>query len=403
MTDSFDVGIIGAGTAGVFAAYKIAKDHPKTSAILFDLGRPCGKRRRPGEGYFGMFPNSDGKLYLNDVDNLANIVGNPRANKAHKWFSAEAKQFIKLPITKDPAPNAKLLAKIKKLGYSVELNNHIQLLPKEIHLLSKITNDVLIDSKNITFSFDNEIYSIAKHKNYFHIDSYMGDFVCKKLIICVGRSGWRWAQAVFNQFGIVENNDVARFGVRVEMEASSLKDMNESHCTISNDSLRLGPFCWNGTVVPEDQIDFAISSFRGNEDRWKTDNVSFDLIGNREFKNNGFEQASRIGQLSFILSNDRVMKEKINAILNKKSKLSILPEYDWLSEAVVEVSKFIPELQDKGYMHFPTIIPMTAKIKLDNRLSTEVSNMFCAGESAGEYGILFSILSGIIAADYAAK
>jgi uncharacterized FAD-dependent dehydrogenase len=46
---------------------------------------------------------------------------------------------------------------------------------------------------------------------------------------------------------------------------------------------------------------------------------------------------------------------------------------------------------------------MTAKINLDNRLSTEVSNMFCAGESAGEYGILFSILSGIIAADYAAK
>jgi hypothetical protein len=231
----------------------------------------------------------------------------------------------------------------------------------------------------------------------------MGDFVCKKLIFCVGRGGWRWAQEIFEQFGIIEENNLTKFGVRIEMESSALKDFNNSNCFISNNALEIGPLSWNGTVVPEDHIDFAISSFRSNEDRWKTDKVSFNLIGNRIFKDNGFEQTSRIGQLTFILSNDRVIKEKVSTTLNGKSKLSILPEYDWLGGAIKEISKFIPELEDKGYLHFPTIIPATSKIKIDKNLSTDVSNMFCAGETAGKPGLLFAMLSGIIAADAACK
>lgn len=401
--NSADVAIIGAGPAGVFAAYKIAKDYPKTSAILFDLGRPCGKRRRPGEGYFGMFPNSDGKLYMNNLEDLADVVGDSKSAKAHKWFLSEAKKSIKLSITKDNSPNDRIVRKIKKLGYSIQTNNHIQMFPREIHTLSRFTSDTITGSDNVSCSFDNEIYKIIKHKNYFHINSYAGDFVCKKLIFCVGRGGWRWAQEVFEQFGIVEENNVTKFGVRIEMEASALKDFNGSNCTISNDDLEVGPFSWNGTVVPEDQVDFAISAFRGNEDRWKTDKVSFNLIGNRVFTNNGFEQTSRIGQLTFILSNDRVIKEKISSSMNGKSKLSILPEYNWLNDALGKVGEFVPELKDKGYLHFPTIIPATAKINVDRNLSTDVPNMFCAGETAGKHGLLFAMTSGIIAAESACK
>lgn len=39
----FDVGIVGAGVAGAFAALRVAERHKKTKAILFDIGRPPGK------------------------------------------------------------------------------------------------------------------------------------------------------------------------------------------------------------------------------------------------------------------------------------------------------------------------------------------------------------------------
>src|SRR5271166_1250381 len=342
MTTIFDVGVIGAGPAGIFAAYKIAKDHPKTSAILFDLGRPCGKRRRPGEGYFGMFPNSDGKLYTNDINDLADVSGSVKTKNANKWFMSSAKNVIDCNIVKDRSPSDALTRKIKKQGYSVNTNNHIQLYPKEIHALSRYTSDTLNSSKNITCSFDNEIFNIVKHKNVFHISSHLGEFVCKKIIACVGRGGWRWAQELFESFGIVEENNITKFGIRVEITSSSLKDFNTSNCFIANKDLELGPFSWHGTVVPEDHIDFAISGFRGNEERWETDKTSFNLIGNRVFPNKGFEQTNRIGQLTFILSNDRILKEKISTILNGKSRLSLLPEYDWLPEAINKVAQFVP-------------------------------------------------------------
>ena len=82
---NYDVGIIGAGVAGSFAALKIAKDHKNIKTILFDLGRPPMKRRRQLEGWLGCLPNSDGKLYLNDLDRVSNLVGAKKTKSAYNW------------------------------------------------------------------------------------------------------------------------------------------------------------------------------------------------------------------------------------------------------------------------------------------------------------------------------
>ena len=68
---------------------------------------------------------------------------------------------------KDKSPSISAEKRIKKFGYDIVLNDHIQLFPKEIHALSKyMTNDIDL-SKNITFSFDNEVLSIVKQKGLF--------------------------------------------------------------------------------------------------------------------------------------------------------------------------------------------------------------------------------------------
>src|SRR5574339_575618 len=115
------------------------------------------------------------------------------------------------------------------------------------------------------------------------------------------------------------------------MNSTHLKDFNKSNCTLTKGSdLEIGPFSWYGTVIPEDHLDLAISAFRSNENRWKTDKVSFSLIGNRPFPNTGFEETDRMGKLAFVLANDRVIKERVSAILTKKSRISIIDEYNWL-------------------------------------------------------------------------
>lgn len=401
--DNYDLGIIGAGIAGSFAALKVAKEYKNVKTIVFDLGRPPSKRRRQLEGWLGVLPNSDGKLYLNDITAVSDVTGTRRAKTANTWFNNYMADVVDLKVIKDKSPSVSMEKRIKKSGFNLKLNNHMQMYPKDIHVLSKYMSSAVCSAKNITMSFDNEVVNIVKEKNSFIIISSGKQIECKEIIICTGRSGWRWTKQLYDSFGIVENNDVAKFGIRIEASTSVMKDFNKSNCSIFKDDLDIGPLCWNGTVIPEDHIDLAISSFRSNENRWKSDKVSFNLIGYRHFENKGFEQTNRIGQLTFVLANDRIIRERISTILAQKSKISIIPEYDWLGDAIKDVSQFMPDIATKGYFHIPTILPLIPKIKVGNNLVTDINGMYCAGEAAGIQGILAAAMTGLIAADSACK
>lgn len=401
---SFDVGIIGAGVAGSFATLKLAQDHKDVKTILFDLGRPPMKRRRQLEGWLGCLPNSDGKLYLSDLDKVSSITGVRKSKSAYNWFHKILSEVNDFKTIKDKSPNVSVEKRLRKIGYDIFLNDYIQIYPKDIHLLSKYMAESIDNSNNITFSFDNEVKQIHKQKGFFIVTTEQQEYKCKKLIIAVGRSGWRWAKDLYTNLGIIDNNDIAKFGIRIELNAPLMKDFNKSNCTlIKNDDIQIGPFSWFGTVIPEDHLDVAISAFRSNENRWKSDKVSFSLIGNRLFPNSGFEQTDRISKLTFVLSNDRVIKERVAHILSGKSKISIIPEYDWLRDTLTELSIAIPEVSTKAYYHVPTILPMAPKINLGSNLETEIDGMFVVGESAGVHGILSAATMGIIAAENICK
>lgn len=408
--NNYDIGIIGAGVAGACATYKIAKEYKNAKVVLFDLGRPPMKRRRQLEGWLGVLPNSDGKIYLNDTDKISNLIGTKKAKSGTKWFNTLVSNVSDFKTIKDKSPSINSLKRIKKSGYDVSLNNHVQLFPKEIHALSKFMADGIESFRNVTFSFDNEVLGITKQKNMFTIVTQGEEFRCKKILIAVGRSGWRWATELYSKFGIIESDDIARFGVRVEMPANCIKEFNKSNCTLyRGDELEVGPFSWNGTVIPEDHVDLAISAFRSNENRWKTDKVSFSFIGNKlitsllDSKKPGSEQTNRIGQLAFVLANDRIIKEKVSAILTGKSKISIIPEYDWIGGELEKLAQVIPDLLTKAYFHVPTIMPLVPNINIGDNLETEIDGMFVAGESAGISGILSAGAMGAIAADAMCK
>lgn len=403
MFNSYDIGIIGAGVAGAFATLKLAKDHKNAKVILFDLGRPPAKRRRQLEGFLGCLPNSDGKLYLNDLKKVEDITGLRKVKSSYNWFNKILSNVGTFKTVKDKPLSISLDKKFRKAGFDISLNDYIQIYPKDIHFLSKQMAEVIESNKNICFKFDSEVIHVQKQKSMFVVQTEDGEYRCKKLIVAVGRSGWRYANQIFANFGIIDNNDIARFGIRIETSSNNMKDFNRSNCTVSKPDLELGPFSWYGTVIPEDHLDLAISAFRSNENRWKSDKVSFNLIGSRPFPGSGFEQTDRIGKLTFVLANDRIIKERVSTIITGKSKISIIPEYNWLKETLTDLSSIVPELMAKAYFHVPTISPMAPKINLGDNLESEVDGMFVVGESAGISGILSAGITGIIAADAVCK
>lgn len=396
MNNVYDVGIIGIGVAGAFACYKIAKEYKDLKVIGFDIGRPPAKRRRQIEGYLGCLPNSDGKLYLNDINKVSELIGDKKTKTVHAEFDEIIAKINNFKIVKDKPLSATVDKKLKKFGYDSYENDYIQMYPKDIHLLSKYLSEDTQNSNNIKFNFDEEVQSIHKQNNTFIINTFENnEFKCKKLIIAVGRSGCRWSKELYSNFGIIDNDDIARFGIRVECNSNIMKDFSKSSCTVlKGNELEIGPLSWFGTVIPEDHVDLAISAFRSNENRWKSEKVSFSVIGNRFFPKKGFEQTDRIGKLTFVLANDRIIKEKISYIASGKSRISIIPEYDWLKETINDLSNIIPDIS-KAYFHVPTISTLPPKINIGANLESEIEGMFIVGESAGVSGILSAAIMGL--------
>ncbi len=406
MSNIFDVGVIGAGIAGAFAALRFSEQHRSAKTIVFDLGRPPGKRRRQLEGWLGCFPNGDGKIYTGDLDKVLNVVDGRKANPAAKWVKdvfSEINPTAK--VVKDPQPSAGFQKRLREKDYSFQTNDYIQWKPESVHQLSRYMTEIIEGNTNLQFSFDNEVHHILKKKNVFHVSTNNGEFQCKKLIMCVGRSGWRWVTKVYKEFGLDCSDDRATFGIRGEISSTYLKDLNKSHCTISKENLEIGPFSWSGTVIPEDHADLVISGFRSNEDRWKSDKVSFSIIGSRFFKDKGVYETDRQAKLAFVLANDRVARERIKLLIKKdpSSPLAQLPEYDWLSDVLEELNFVIPNLIQKGYYHTPHVLPLAAQIKLGTNLESDMEGFFVAGESAGILGIHAAAIMGTIAADAACK
>lgn len=398
MSNIYDVGIIGMGVGGAFAAYKLAKES-KLKVIGFDIGRPPQKRRRALEGFLGCLPSSDGKIYLNDTSKVSVLTGNKKAKSAYNFFNKTLNSVGKFKIISDKNISAAANKRIQKNNFTYYLNNYIQMFPKETHVLAKFMSEEYEKNNNITYAFDTEISKIYKQNGVFLINTIDNkEFKCKKIIFGPGRIGWRFANNIYKHFGIVENNDYAKIGIRVECPASLIKDYNKSNCTIIKDKLEIGPLSWNGTVIPEDHIDVALSSFRSNENRWKSDKVSFNLISNEYFPDKGAEEADRLSKLTFVLTNDRVLREKISLILNNKSKISIISEFNFLKNAIYDLATIMPNIE-AGSFHVPTIITVPPKINLNENLETDISGMYAIGEAAGISGILAAAEMGIIAAN----
>ena len=115
MSNNFDVGIIGMGVAGAFACTKLIELNSNIKIIGFDLGRGFQKRRRQLDGWLGCLPNSDGKLYLNDIKDVTNKCGIRKTKAAYKFFNKILYNACFPNLITDKSPHSSLEKNIKKI------------------------------------------------------------------------------------------------------------------------------------------------------------------------------------------------------------------------------------------------------------------------------------------------
>lgn len=392
--ENYDLAVIGAGVAGALATYKLCVENPNLKIAVIDIGRPPLKRRRQMEGWFGCLPSSDGKFYSSDFEKAKEIIGDELALSSNEYLTNLFSSCFEFKSYKSKKLSKTLQKTLKSLDYTSEEFDYFQVYPKDVHATSKKMNKQIEDHMNLHYYFDQEVLSVDKNNNKFVITTDVAKLEANKVLLAVGRVGWRFAQQIYKSFGIIKDNSNANYGIKCEIGEGSCVGFNKSICELSKKDIKIGKFLWGGTVIQEDHLDLSLSSFRSNEKRWESEKVSFDIIKNVKIEN-GVEESERLCKLGFLLANDRVLKEKASLFVEDKSKLSVLKEFFWLKDVFKDIDLIINDFTSKANIYYPTMLTIPAKINVKSNLETDVDGLFVAGECSGSSGLLYSALTGI--------
>ena len=408
--------IVGAGPAGLFAAYKLSK---KADITLID------KKRIGGAGLF-----SDGKLiyHTRTGTNLPEIIGK---EKTQGLIDEVEKIFTEYGVETDKRDTEKERDLMKKAAQNgIEFISSKQAhvgsdnLPKTIEkLVSDIDSEIILKEEIVDFE-----------KNILRGER--GEYKFDHLIIATGRSGSRWFEQLVENHNIEKGYNPVDIGVRVEVPASIM----EEQCKISwdfkarmitptyEDPIRTFCVCPNGFVVKEkyegfclvnghsmktkksENTNFAFLVHWKPKDPVKSGNVYGEAIARKAATIWGEKPAiQRLGDLRRGRRStwDRIEKYKepeptlknitpgdIGSGLEYRFVLDILEGFGKLEKIIPGVS------QDSTLLYAPEIKFHGIKVKTDKYLQTNIPEIYVAGDGAGvSRGIVGAAASGLLVAE----
>ncbi len=431
-----NIKIVGAGPAGIFAAYSLA-DHANVTII--DKGKDIEKRACPilekkveecisckpcnvhcGIGGAGLM--SDGKLLFSteignnlSVDNLINKQENQElVNKVEKIFT-------KYNIT----PVQENQEKLKQLKDQALQHNIEFVSSKQAHIgsdkLSKLMKQIKqdLEKKGVKFKSNKKINSLEEIK----YDS---------VILAPGRSGSNWLEQILKENSIEYKYRPVDIGVRIEVPRETTDKitnitrdmkfyMTSEH---TNDPIRTFCTCPGGRVCQETHPGFTLVNgyATSNSD---SPNTNFAILTTIPLINtNSNEYAQKIAELGYILKKgNKITVQRFKDLKSgRKSKTSdnwkyhlhpTLKEAEWgdislvlparyylnIVNGIEKLNKVIPGITNDSTLLYAPEMKFHGLNITTNKYLHAGKNIYIAGDGAGvSRGIVGAAASGLLAA-----
>jgi uncharacterized FAD-dependent dehydrogenase len=449
----YDVIIIGAGPAGIFAALEFIKKSGKTRVLIIEKGKDIDKRSCPmnvrkssctacrecnllsGWGGAGAF--SDGKLSLSpevggflsrymDKDKVQTLIDYVDSIYVH--YGAPAEVF------------GEGAGEIRELERTASMNNLV-LVPSKIRhigtdrckvLLKKMKEDV---DGGVRTVFQTEARTVMVDKGKFkgvvlkNGEKVHADF----LILAPGREGSRWLEEESRRLNLTLLKNPVDVGVRVELPAPVLEPLTRItyepkllfYTKRFDDKVRT--FCVNpyGEVVKEYLKGIWTVNGHSYAER-KTRNTNFALLVSTFFTEPFDEPISYgryIAQLANFLGKGVIVQRLGDLVAGRRSTqeriskgivrptlkdatpgdLSFVIPYRYLCdimEMLEALDKIAPGVNSRHTLLYGVEVKFySMQLKLTNTLETEIENVFAVGDGAGvTRGLIQASASGIVAA-----
>ena len=433
----YDVAIVGAGIAGIMAAYElVTKSNLKV--VLFEQGNSIYKRVCPivdgkvnscincsacsiMKGFGGAGNFSDGKYnlttafggwltdYISDkeVMDLINYVDeiNVKFGATTETFSTKTPEALKIEKKALEHDLHLLHATVKHLGTENNLNilkGIYEFLKDKVEIKCNtgITDIIVKDEGYEVVTINNETYS-SKH-----------------LIAAPGRAGAEWFSNQCKKLDIPLINNQVDIGVRVELPARVFEHVTnavyESKLTYRTNCHgdRVRTFCMNpyGHVVMEN-VDglVTVNGHSYSDPALRSENTNFSLLVSNRFTkpfNDPYQYGKRIASLSNLLGGGVIVQrfgDLVKGNRTNEHRLSQSTVTPTLNATPGDLSLVIPKRQlddiiemiyalDKlapGTANYDTLLYgvevkfYSAKPELTPELETKYKNFYAIGDGAG--------------------
>jgi len=455
----YDVTIIGAGPAGLFAAYELCKKNKNLKILLVDKGKFAENRNCPiakdkGKcvnckpcqilsGYGGAGTFSDGKLNFIPKLGKSDLFKYMSESEAYKLiddteeifneFGMDAKVF---PSNMDEAKE--LEKEIAKTGSRLLIikNKHIgsDHLPKCISDLTKYLkeNNVevleLCDVLDIKTIDENNHQVICKYKNKEQI------FESKNVIVAPGRTGAKWVGELADKYSIPYISQSIEIGVRVEFRKEIMEDISkilyEPTIFIKTDTYgdEIRTFCATpgGYVAKESYEGYCcVNGYSLKDTKSKNSNFAFiSKVHLTEPVTDTRMYGESIAKIANVLGDGKPIIQTLKDLRNGRRSewhrinkgfveptmkdcvagdlALVLPHRILINilEGLEKLDKIMPGINNgETLLYGPEIKFFSNEITTDNEFKLENDNIYFVGDGAGKAGnIVAAAATGLVAA-----
>ena len=437
--DRYDVVIIGAGPAGLFAAYELSKEKD-LNILVIEKGSNIKERKgnvMSGVGGSGLF--SDGKLNFTAVHGKTNLHEFATKKTAEELVNYIDKTFVEFGAPKEYYTQnleeaEKIRDKAKKRGIELLVLKQKHIGSDKLPLLIGKFVDFL--KKNRTeFLLDAEVAGIiTKGNKACGVKLANGSIIKTDYVIaCPGRIGSKWFMEQSLKLGIPLKHRGIEAGVRVEVKAEVMKPITDIiwdpaffiKAKRTKDIVRTFCTCPYGYVAKETYYDFIAVNGHCMLGR-KSDNTNFALLSNVELTEPATDTIAygeSIGSLGktiaggkpFIQRFEDLIKyrrsywHRINKSRVKPTLKDVTPGdltmampcrvVENLFDALKQLNKLIPGLTKDALIYGPELKFFSVRIETNKSLETKLRNLFVAGDGVGVSGnIVGAAATGMIAA-----
>ncbi len=455
-----DVVIVGAGPSGIFTALELLRKNSKKKIVIVEKGKAIENRHCPKTktkqcvnckpnchittGFSGAGAFSDGKLSLSyEVGgDLPTLIGEMNAQDLINYtdsiyleFGADThiegvsasdevkeirKRAIQAGLKLVDCPIRHLgTEKAQDLYYAIEqhlLNNGV-----EIFFDTECQSLILDNENGVCKGIITEGKGVPQ------------EIFAEHTIIATGRRGADWLEKLCAEYNIAHQPGTVDIGVRVEVRNEVMETVNKA---LYESKLigyprpfknKVRTFCQNpGGFVSQENYDNNLAVVNGHSYKeLKSDNTNLAILCSHNFStpfNQPIEYAQKVGELTNMLANGHILVQRFGDILdgkrtwpkelmqsNLKPSLPDAVAGDITAampyRAMTNIINFIQAMDHvvPGFASYETLLYSpelkfySNRIKMDNKLNTNVKGLHCLGDSSGwTRGLMMASVMGVL-------